>query len=85
MLRMITHQTCPTLKSVLRRVDLLHSQLLTRWCLVCPLQNESSYVANVIDQLSKLHSLLEKGGMPTEQYNALQKAILTDIQNFQQK
>ena len=28
-----------------------------------------------IDQLSKLHSLLEKGGMPTEQYNALQKAI----------
>ena len=38
-----------------------------------------------IDQLSKLHSLLEKGGMPTEQYNALQEAIFTDIQNFQQK
>jgi len=38
-----------------------------------------------IDQLSKLHSLLEKGGKPTEQYNALQKAIFTDIQNFQQK
>ena len=36
-----------------------------------------------IDQLTKLHTLLEKGGVPGEQYDSLKKAILGDIQNFQ--
>ena len=37
-----------------------------------------------IDQLGKLHALLEKGGVPSDQFNTLQKAILGDLQNFQQ-
>ena len=36
-----------------------------------------------IDQLTKLHTLLEKGGVPGEQYDSLKKAILGGIQNFQ--
>lgn len=37
-----------------------------------------------LDQLTKLHSLLENGGVPAEQYHTLQEAILGDIQNFKQ-
>ena len=37
-----------------------------------------------IDQLSKLHTLLEKGGVQSEVYETLKKAILSDMQNFQQ-
>ena len=32
-----------------------------------------------IDQLSKWHQLLEKGGIDKEQYDSLQKAIIGDI------
>lgn len=50
MLPKMTHQTCPTSKRVLRRVGLLHSQLLTSHSvrLICPLQNKSSYAVNAL-------------------------------------
>lgn len=37
-----------------------------------------------LDQLARLHSLLEKGGVPADQFDTLQKAILGDITKFQQ-
>jgi len=36
-----------------------------------------------IDNLGKLHAILEKGGVPSDQFDTLQKAILGDLQNFQ--
>ena len=46
-----------------------------------PKKGSSSYKwqGECFDQLGKLHSLLEKGGISKDHYEELQKAILQDV------